>query len=213
MPLNNISPVLDAGDITSNAILKIAKILNRTDRIPNKIPSPMEKKINNKHTTVGNDMNILPGVSNTELDKVSSSRVPTTNIGTPIQKKKKIINATWKRGYDTNPQLRYNLRLRQIAQSMTSTRDIVSVEHKNNYRAIAGKSLLLQQASDQRIAHIYNAHGDKQSLDNLLKKNPTGWSATLSNEWGRLSNGNDAGVESTDTLEYIFHHEVQTDKR
>ena len=65
---------------------------------------------------------------------------------------------------------------------MKSNKSIVSVEHHNNYRATATKSLLLQQASDQRIAHIYNAHGDKQSLDKLLNENPSRWFAALSNE-------------------------------
>ena len=170
-------------------------------------------------------------MSNTEFDKVSYPRVPTTNIGKPIQKKHRITlqvhnnttsrlsknlslrNAIWRRGDDINPQLRYNQRSRQLAQAMKSTKAIVSVEHHNNYRVTAAKSLLLQQSLDKRIAHVYNAHGDKQSLDKLLNKNPTRWLAALSNEWGCLSNGNDTGVKSTNTLEYIFHHEVPTDKK
>ena len=33
------------------------------------------------------------------------------------------------------------------------------------------------------------------------------------NEWGRLSHGNDAGVEYTDTIEYIAHTEVPKNKK
>ena len=47
--------------------------------MPDKIPSPIENELYNKHITVGNDMNILPRVSNTEFDKLFSPRVPTTN--------------------------------------------------------------------------------------------------------------------------------------
>ena len=52
VPLNNILPVLEAGDITSNAILKVAKILNRTDKIPAHTPSSIENKILSIDTTV-----------------------------------------------------------------------------------------------------------------------------------------------------------------
>ena len=33
---------------------------------------------------------------------------------------------------------------------------------------------------------------------------------SLSNEWGRLAQGNKYGVQSTDTIDFIFKHEVPT---
>ena len=50
-------------------------------------------------------------------------------------------------------------------------------------------------------------------MDNLPKENPTRWFKALSNEWGRLSHGNDAGVEYTDTIEYIAHTEVPKNEK
>ena len=37
------------------------------------------------------------------------------------------------------------------------------------------------------------------------------WTQSLSNEWGRLAQGNDNGVRSTDTIEFIFKYEVPKD--
>ena len=34
------------------------------------------------------------------------------------------------------------------------------------------------------------------------------WIPALSNEWGRLAQGNDAGVQSTDTVEFVARSEV-----
>ena len=65
------------------------------------------------------------------------------------------------------------------------------------------------------MAHIYNASGKKQTLDALLKSEhgPTRWSPALSNEWGRLAQGNNHGVESTDTIEFVLYKSVPHDKK
>ena len=57
--------------------------------------------------------------------------------------------------------------------------------------------------------HIFNDLGEKQTLDMLLEgENKKVWSQALSNELGRLAQGNDAGVRSTDAIDFIFHYEV-----
>ena len=38
-PLSGVGPTLEAGDETRNAVLKIAQLLNRTDKIPKSLPS------------------------------------------------------------------------------------------------------------------------------------------------------------------------------
>ena len=49
--------------------------------------------------------------------------------------------------------------------------------------------------------HIFNDAGHKLSLDKLLggEYGDSRWQPALSNEWGRLAQGNDAGVAGTDT--------------
>ena len=58
--------------------------------------------------------------------------------------------------------------------------------------------------------HIFNAQGKNMSMDSLLK-GPQGvkiWEKALINEWGRLSQGNVYGVQPSDTITFVNHHEV-----
>jgi len=42
-------------------------------------------------------------------------------------------------------------------------------------------------------------------MDSLHKViNAPVWERSLSNEWGRLARGNDAGVKGTETVDFIF---------
>ena len=45
------------------------------------------------------------------------------------------------------------------------------------------------------------------------KHGKTRWEPALSTEWGRLSEGNDVGVEFTDCIDFIFHSEVPKNKK
>jgi hypothetical protein len=57
--------------------------------------------------------------------------------------------------------------------------------------------------------HIYNNNGKKETIDSLLKSTKRDvWLKALSNEWGRLAQGNDYGVSATDAIEFISRSEV-----
>ena len=57
-------------------------------------------------------------------------------------------------------------------------------------------------------------NGKKQLIDKLLnsKEAPEKWNPALSNEWGRLAQGNNRGVESTNTIKFINYEEVSRDR-
>ena len=60
-----------------------------------------------------------------------------------------------------------------------------------------------------RLSHIFDIDtGRKESIDSLLQKNHLRWSRSLSNEWGRLSQGNKFGVKATDTIDFIGKNDV-----
>ena len=57
--------------------------------------------------------------------------------------------------------------------------------------------------------HIYRPDGKKETIDTILKgSNRAIWLQSLSNEWGRLAQGNDNGVQSTDTIDFINKQDV-----
>ena len=57
--------------------------------------------------------------------------------------------------------------------------------------------------------HIYDKLGRKQSLDSLLfGTNAAIWMTSMSNEIGRLAQGNKRGLKSTDTIKFIHKDQV-----
>ena len=82
------------------------------------------------------------------------------------------------------------------------------------FRALAARHLLAQQIFEHRINHIYDAKGSQQSLKHLLLGlNKDIWTQSLSNELGCLLKGNNAGVASTDSIEFIAFPDVPSDKK
>ena len=63
--------------------------------------------------------------------------------------------------------------------------------------------------------HIYDVNGKKQSLEKVIngKDSEIKWFPALSNEWGRLAQGNDKGVESTNTIKFISYSDVPADRK
>ena len=61
------------------------------------------------------------------------------------------------------------------------------------------------------MSHIYDSSGKKLSINKLLQGPDCHiWNQALSNEIGRLTKGNIAGVSWTDTMEFIHKFEVPT---
>ena len=64
------------------------------------------------------------------------------------------------------------------------------------------------------MSHIYNSQGKKQSLKALLcGPDKDIWSRSTSNEFGRLAQGNDFGIEGSDTIQFIAPHQAPTDRK
>ena len=77
-----------------------------------------------------------------------------------------------------------------------------------NFKANAVLILQAQHIFNHKLCHIFDENGKKESLDSLLKKDPTIWGCALSNEWGRLAQGNKHGVQATNTIIFIRKEEI-----
>lgn len=61
--------------------------------------------------------------------------------------------------------------------------------------------------------HISRPDGKRETIDTFLKgSDRTVWLRSLSNEWGRLAQGNDFGVSSTDTIDFIPKTQIPTNQ-
>ena len=59
------------------------------------------------------------------------------------------------------------------------------------------------------VNHVYRPDGKKETIDTLLQGSDQDiWTQSLSNEWGRLAQGNDKGVLATDTIDFIHKDKV-----
>ena len=84
-----------------------------------------------------------------------------------------------------------------------------------NYKHQAAQYLVAQEIFRHCAMHINDDHGHKLSMEDLLN-GPDGtsiWDKALSNEWGRLAQGNIYGIKHTDTIEFIHQSEVPKDKK
>ena len=70
-----------------------------------------------------------------------------------------------------------------------------------------------KNAGDDKLNHIFNTDGHKESIDSLLKgENSKTWSNSLANELGRLAQGLDQ-IEGNDCLDFIHKNEVPKNKK
>ena len=62
---------------------------------------------------------------------------------------------------------------------------------------------------------MFGAADAKISIDALLtgEHGKSRWKPALSNEWGRLTQSNDADVEATDTIKFVPFQDVSTDNK
>ena len=60
------------------------------------------------------------------------------------------------------------------------------------------------QIQNITVKHIYDQHSTNLYLDNLLCNNPIHWYRALSNEFGRLTQSNNAGVRFTDAMNFVI---------
>ena len=64
------------------------------------------------------------------------------------------------------------------------------------------------------INHIYTADGRKETVNSLLTgKDAKIWNPSMSNELGRIAQGNNAGVAFADCVDYISYNDVPKNKK
>jgi hypothetical protein len=86
-------------------------------------------------------------------------------------------------------------------------------DFRANYPQPSLQHLQAVQTFTHHANHIYTDQGKKEMIDTLLNgtNGPT-WITSLSNEFGRLSQGHDS-VIGTDTIDYIHLSEVPSDNK
>ena len=86
-----------------------------------------------------------------------------------------------------------------------------------NFKGLAADNLLaqhiFQQQTSPMINHIFKEDGTKETLESLLAgPDKDVWNTALSNEWGRLAQGNKHGIKFSDTIEFVAAHNIPLNK-
>jgi len=85
----------------------------------------------------------------------------------------------------------------------------------NNYalKHVTSRPSLQENPFALHANHIFDANGKKETIDSLLSgPDSIIWNKSVSNEFGRLAQGNDAGIIGTDTIHFIHKSEVPMGK-
>ena len=196
---------LQIGDETRNGLVKVAKALNRVEKIPeNKtlLPRVDDKVVQVPRVRFQKSVEVKE--RSTTTDKHPTNKALEQNM-----LKKKIFRRSPKNHS-------YNLRNRTLPRRpMQPLAQHLSHNKCVNFKTLAACFLKQQEYITQRINHIYNNKGKKQTIDALINgpDATTKWLPALSNEWGRLAQGNDTGVEATDTIQFVAFSDVPIDKK
>ena len=79
---------------------------------------------------------------------------------------------------------------------------------------MATQYLVAQHIFQPHLNHIFDQFGNRQSLEVLLKgEDADTWTKALSNELGRLTNGNIHGVTARQCMKFISHLQVPKDRK
>ena len=203
-------PSLQAGDSTKNAILELASILNRADNISNKLENQRKVALTAAHQ-------LRPSPSSATSPTIALPATPLCSYhwsrqASPVPKPPPALSTAQCQ------------RLKTILTNFFTTLSNRSppapppptfqVPQSHSFKHRAATSLLPHHifVNSLHVNHIYNSSGVKQSLRTLLKGNDKFiWFRSLSNEFGRLAQGNGFNIKGTDTIDFISPQDVPPD--
>ena len=215
-------PSLTITDNTRDAIQKVAELLNRSAPSPSEIiPQKSVKKITWKTPLC--DYRLIPKLGSKKVttsttktptvSPVSQPRVPLFQKSptTPLRRSERIrnqlstppaTNQIFNLSKSVSPKASNVSQIQTIKSSTSMRRHLPS-----SYKSRAATYLLAHQLFNIQQSHsgfLYNENGSKASIDDLLNgKDKIRWNNALSNEIGRLAQGNTAGIKGSNTIEFI----------
>ena len=201
-PHNNL-PFLQAGDPTHNAIRLVSEILHRSTAPSSNLydtvhhpQTPSAEKTSTPHLP---QMTASPRVEPTTITQ-SSPRVATLHHPTALPRVETDTTLT-------PPSASFTPATKPtLLPSMAHIAPHTTINHFHSSHA----DMFLYPSMN----HIYNdTTGKRETIDSLRASvNGSVWERALSNEWGRLADGNKYNVWATNTIEFIFRHEVPANR-
>ena len=185
-------PAVKAEDFLKQAALDIISILTKP-------PSTTIVQLEAGDATKNALLKIAQALQ--RVEKIATIEKPmiaptTTTDGVQLPRVVAQKEKQWTKGAEPYHQTRYNLR--KLPPPSTS------------FKHRAAKYILAQHIfAQQSAAHVFNENGQKETINTLLFGTNAGiWTKSMSNELGRLAQGNIHGVKATDTIDFIFRKDI-----
>ena len=223
----SITPTLEYGDATQNALLQIAILLNRDVKIP-QLPSAPATPVPLPRVQVSPTSPVIqPPVAAAPRVQPASpvvAPVPTIPVQAPAApsqaSSRKILKPIPFANYPPMaPIAKFPVKPHHRPSPILHQRSRFQPSTGTRFRHFALQHLSCSFAfqkvkSQMALNHIFNAEGKKMSMDSLLTgPDSTIWTTALSNELGRLAQGIGDRVVSTDTIDFIMKQEVPKGKK
>ena len=185
-PHHNIFPEISQQDYLQQAILDILTILQT------------QQKTN------------LP--TNSFGDTQSEALIQIANIlGRAKEKPTPISIIPVLRGIDPPAQAAHISKIPRVNDSPVVVPSPRVQRDTNSFRSKAAKHKAAMEFFKLKVNHIFDDKGKKETIDSLRKKIPEIWNRALSNQWGRLAQGNKYEVVATNTIVFISAKELPSD--
>ena len=224
-PAPSVTPSLTAGNPIHLALTDLATQLGRIDSSTGLPPEIPPSQIQSSHPATP------PRVSDPPRVPVPQQQPPPTapspiDTGVRLSQLQNPRNSPKNQRFPATPTHQYQLRSKsnfdQPLQPAQSRARLARRTHEPRMRgrnSLAAQHLAITSPHHHlnslsaflspQVNHIYRPDGNKETIDTILKgSDRTIWNRSLSNEWGRLAQGNDTGVRATDTIEFIPRREV-----
>ena len=235
-PPNTSIPTLTAGNSTYNAIRKLADILHRSDlpiqQHEQSLPATQSlSQLNLKSTKQQTHVNSAPTPPRVEapaapprvIPPAPHPRAPTSITVTKTTAPSLPSALVPSSAHPRRPSI-FKASTKTVRYVPPITRSKTLLHHSRyplrsatrgtNFRNIATQFLVAQHIVTQHLNHIFDKFGNRQSLEKLLKSNDKAtWNKSLSNEIGRLTNGNIHGVKARQCMKFIYFHQVPRDSK
>ena len=199
-PPSSYAVSLQAGSAVKNAYQQIAELLNRINK-PEQIPPP--SSIDNPATT--------PRVPSPVISDPSTiATVPRVQQSTSLDDPSTIAAVTRVKQNNTLLDEKINMAIQRLKKKFEPTnKALISTSQQpttyTDFKNLAVNQLFL-------VNHVYDTTGKRLNIEQLMRgegeQSGKIWTQGLSNELGRLAQGNDNNVVPTDCIDFIHHHEV-----
>ncbi len=207
-------PFLESGNDTTNAIEKIAQLLRRaTTKTPPTLPTPPQPAPS-PPTSSPRVPVPTPPASSPRVPTQPPAPAPRVPAPSPSPAAPPTVAPAPSNLPPKPSPLPTSLPTNTTAKKHYERQPFRTPSIRQNFQRRRLQHHAQHIFAQPHVNHIYNEQGKKETLQSLRTgPNKEIWERALSNEYGRLAQGNDFGVQGTNTIKFVHKQRVPSNRR